>query len=71
MYQALSFDIMMKDIKRVISMNTIINIEQAPSEKAMISRLSAYYKELQKLPEANSTSQLSSKELADSQDKSE
>ena len=52
-------------------MNTIINIEQEPSEKAMISRLSAYYNEVQKLQEAKPTSQLSSNDLTDSQDKSE
>ena len=52
-------------------MNTIINIEQMPSEKAMLSRLSAYYKELQKPQETKSTSQPSSKDLAGSQDESE
>ena len=71
MYQVLSFDLLMKDIKRVISMKTIINVEQPPSEKSMISRLSAYYRELQNLKKSKSASQLSSDALAGLQDDSE
>ena len=52
-------------------MNTIIDIEQQPSEKAMISRQLAYYKELQKLLKANTTDRLSTDVLTASQDESE